>query len=341
MIDSNLLILGTISKKNIMPKPRKKIPATTNSQTLLAIKPKPSAEPIADLVTEPEPTLEPVEQALPKPIKKLPNVKKPVVEAQVQVSGTEQQQPEKPQEQQDEQERSSSLFQAVGIISGTIRFNEYGKTLITLGDKEYPLYYVPSKNKRKAYEGLLKEMANTGNYNQRLIVYPRITHYPKKEQMHQVGFQVVGFDKGCLNEGIAAELEDFQFKLCGLWQFIPVCQTPCITVLRNFTPERLDYIKREETSTLSKVKFMKASHVPVLWRDAPVRPFRFNPKTPKEQQGHSCFVEIKVRFLPSRDVFGFDSLLAPPADKPPRFFKARKEDKAEAIKALKQLKAQK
>src|SRR5579883_2065922 len=130
-----------------MPKPRKKIPATTNSQTLLAIKPKTSTEPVADLITEPEASPKPVER--PKPVKKLPaDIQKPIVQAQE--TGTEQQQPEKPQEQQDEQERSSSLFQAVGIISGTIRFNEYGKTLITLGDKEYPLYYVPNKNKRKA-----------------------------------------------------------------------------------------------------------------------------------------------------------------------------------------------
>ncbi len=318
-------------------------------QTLLFVKPKSTEEPKAhqevttESVAKVEPIAQPQETAprsieRPKPIKKLP-VKKPVVESYE--ATQEQQKPEEAQAEQEGQEQSSSLFQAVGIISGTIRFNEYGKTLITLGNKEYPLYCVSNKNKRKAYEGLLKEMANTGVYNQRLIVYPRITHYPKKEQLHQVSFQVVGFDKGRLNEGVTAELEDFQFKLCGLWQFIPVCQTPCITVLKNFTPERLEYIKREDTSSLSRMMFMKASHVPVLWRDAPVKPFRFNPKAPKEQQGHASFVEIKARFLPGRDVFGFDSLIAPPTDKPPKFFKVRKEDKAEALRTISKIKAEK
>jgi hypothetical protein len=325
-----------------MGKPKKgQAQPSEPKQTLLFVKPKSYQEVTTEPVAKSEPIAQleeiaakPVERA--KLVKKFPNVKKPIVESQE--AAQSQQQPESPPKQL---EQSSSLFQAVGMISGTIRFNEYGKMLITLGNKEYPLYYVPNKNKRKAYEGLLKEIQNTGEHNQRLIVYPRILHYPKKEQLHQVSFQVIGFDKGRNQEGVAAELEDFQFKLCGLWQFIPVCQTPCITVLRNFTPERLNYIKKENTSTLSKVKFMKASHVPVLWRDAPVRPFRFNPKAQKEQQAHASFVEIKAKFLPGRDVFGFDSLVAPPTDKPPKFFKARKEDKALAIKTIRELKAQK
>jgi hypothetical protein len=52
-------------------------------------------------------------------------------------------------------------------------------------------------------------------------------------------------------------------------------------------------------------------------------------------------VEIKARFLPGRDVFGFDSLIAPPTDKPPKYFKVRKEDKAEALKTLSKIKAEK
>jgi hypothetical protein len=332
----------------------KKVPvqAEAPKQTLLAIKPKPPEQPPekpqeetvakSEPTIEPEPATKPVNLVKPKQ-KKLPDiqVQKPVVEPQEIRQETPQQQREEQAQQQEEQEEQEeqaqqqeqlSFFQAVGILSGTIRFNEEGKAFVNLGPKEYPLYYIPSKKKRQAYDALIKEITATGNHNQRLIVYPRILHFPKKEQPHNVSFQLVGFDNGKQPQGVAQELQDFEFKLCGLWQFIPVCQTPCITVLRNFSQERLDYIKREETSALSKVKFMKASHVPVLWRDAPVRPFRFNPKLDKEQQGHPSFVEIKVRFLPNRDVFGFDSLLAPPADKPPRFFKARKEDKAEALK---------
>ena len=39
-----------------------------------------------------------------------------------------------------------------------------------------------------------------------------------------------------------------------------------------------------------------------------------------------------ARFIPGRDVFGFIKMLSSPAEKCPRFLKARKEDKMEAIK---------
>jgi hypothetical protein len=115
-------------------------------------------------------------------------------------------------------------------------------------------------------------------------------------------------------------------KLAGLWQFIPVCRAPCISIFRNFTRDRLEYIKQSEPER--RVKFMKASHVPLFWKDAPVPPFRFNPKLDKEQQGKPIFVVLKAKFLPARNMFGFEALLAPPVEKPPKFFKARKDDKA-------------
>jgi hypothetical protein len=81
-----------------------------------------------------------------------------------------------------------------------------------------------------------------------------------------------------------------------------------------------------------KVNFMKASHIPVLWRDAPVPPFRFNPKLDKETQGKASFVQIKARFNSSRDNFEFVELLASPSDEPPNYLKAGKKDKLEAAK---------
>lgn len=66
----------------------------------------------------------------------------------------------------------------------------------------------------------------------------------------------------------------------------------------------------------------------MLWKDAPLRPFRFNPKAPKVDQGHPAFVTLKAKFLPGRDVFGFLAELAPPQETAPRFLKASKQDKA-------------
>ncbi|MBD2045502.1 hypothetical protein H6F78_07815 [Coleofasciculus sp. FACHB-64] len=77
---------------------------------------------------------------------------------------------------------------------------------------------------------------------------------------------------------------------------------------------------------------MKASHIPVLWRDAPVPPFRFNPKLEKEERGKASFVQIKARFNSERNTFEFVSLLAIPSSKPPNYLKAGKKDKLEVAK---------
>jgi hypothetical protein len=234
------------------------------------------------------------------------------------------------EKQTDNTEQSGSIFQAVGVITGLVKFTDENKSSITIGRKEYQLFYAPRK--QRAFEALKKEIEATGESTQRLVVYPKVIHFPKKDQPHRIAFQLVGFDKGRQAEVISEELQDMEFKLCGLWQFIPVCPTPCISVFRNFTTERLEYIKTAELA--KKIKFMKASHLPLLWKDAPVRPFRFNPKAGKDQ-GHPAFVEIKAKFLPQRDVFGFDTLLALPQDRAPKFLKASKKDKASAQAAKK------
>jgi hypothetical protein len=101
-------------------------------------------------------------------------------------------------------------------------------------------------------------------------------------------------------------------------------------VFKNFNLERLDYIKSAPLD--KKVNFMKASHLPVVWRDAPVRPFRFNPKLDKETQGKASFVQIKARFNSASDNFEFMELLAIPSEQPPNYLKAGKKDKVEAAR---------
>lgn len=230
-------------------------------------------------------------------------------------------------ETQAEIEEQGQIFQAIGVIVGDVNLNADGKNTVTIGNYEYPLFYIPQK--RKVFDALTKEIETTGNRTFRLVVYPKVIHFPRKEQPHSITFQLVGFDRGREKQTVSGELEDNEFKFSGLWQFIPVCQTPCISVFRNFTRERLEYIKQADAS--KKVKFMKASHLPLFWKDAPVRPFRFNPKAEKENQGHAVFVSLKAKFLPGRNVFGFVALLAPPQETAPRFLKASKKDKATAL----------
>lgn len=223
-------------------------------------------------------------------------------------------------------EDSGAIFQAVGILPGDVMFNEQGAS-ITVGGKQYRLFY--STEHRNAFEALKMNVKATGSH-QRLIVYPYVRHFPKKEQPYQLAFQVVGFIgkmpiEGCISE----EIQDFEFRIAGLWQFIPVCSIPCITVLKNFTEERLGRVK--EASTEDKVRFLKASHVPLLWSNPPVLPFRFNPRLEKEQQGKAAFVQITARFLPDRDIFQFITMRSLPASNSPKYLKAGKKDKADAL----------
>jgi hypothetical protein len=112
-----------------------------------------------------------------------------------------------------------------------------------------------------------------------------------------------------------------------------VCPTPCLSIFKNFTDERLAQLK--EASVEQRVQFMKASHIPVLWPDAAVEPFRFNRKLDKQQQGYPPFVGIKAKFLPSQDVFEFCELQIQPVASPPKFLKVRNKDKAQVMQLKK------
>lgn len=229
------------------------------------------------------------------------------------------------------------LFQAIGMIRGEVKLAPERTELsfVSIKGKDYPLFYISTKQGFKAFEALKKEVKTTGN-NQRLLVYPKFTHFPARDKQYSVGFELVGFDRGLRSKDITSDLSDFQFILSGLWQFIPVCPTPCISVFKNFTDDRLDFVKQSQLYT--RVKFMKGSHIPVIWKDALVKPYRFNPKVEKEQQGKPVFVSIKAKFLPNRQLFGFDSLLSLPVEEAPKFFKASKKMKANALIEFKQFK---
>ena len=209
------------------------------------------------------------------------------------------------------------LFRAVGVLRVELNLDPYPS--FKLGGKEYKLFYA-GNHKRSLY-ALRQQIANTGA-EQRIIVYPRVLHLPDRNKPPQIqSFQLVGFDDG-VRPGLARELGDNEFKLFGLWQFIAVCKCPVITVHRNFTPEQYAYFKSLDEQ--QKKYFGKAQHIPLLWKDAVVPPFRFNPKLDKEQQAPRYFVGVKARFLAGRDSFGFDSLLAPPTLDAPKFIKIKK-----------------
>ncbi len=221
-------------------------------------------------------------------------------------------------------------FQAVGIIKGEVKFHDDEKKSIsvTVGNKEYGVEC--NRRHSDARTGLKKEIEKTGETTQRLIVYPKVMHFPKKDQPHRMWFQLIGFEVGNYENSISADLADNEFKICGLWQFIPVCRQPCISIFLNFKQDRLDFLKKSDDPA-TQAKFMKATHIPVLWKDSPVRPFRYNPRGEKDQ-GHPYFVQIKAAFLPHRDAFGFVEQLGEPIEQAPKFMKLPKPGKGQGKK---------
>jgi chemotaxis protein histidine kinase CheA len=239
-------------------------------------------------------------------------------------------------EPEPEPEHNGAFFQAVGILPGEVSFEEGSiMSKVTVGGKEYPLLFKPRL--MSAMVALKLEIKQSGVSTQRLIVYPKVMHFPKPDQPHQLAFQLVGFEKDSANSAISMQLEDFEFKLSGLWQFIPVCRVPVISVFRNFDETIHQNLKKldEAVAAKKKVNFMKAAHIPLIWKDSPFKPFRFNPKLEKEEQGRPLFLQLKAKFIPAKDGFEFVALLAPPLEKAPKFFKASNDDKATVQKQKK------
>ena len=201
--------------------------------------------------------------------------------------------------------RTKSFFSAVGVLRVELNLDPYPS--FKLGGKEYKLFCA-GNHKRSLYAFKKGNREIWGRTKNNSLSKGVALARPKKPAQIQ-SFQLVGFDDG-VQDGVARDLDDNEFKLFGLWQFIAVCKCPVISVYRNFTPEQYAHFKSwmmRERNIL-----VKAQHIPLLWKDAIVPPFRFNPKVDKEQQAPCYFVGVKVRFLPGRDSFGFDSLLAPP-----------------------------
>jgi hypothetical protein len=103
-----------------------------------------------------------------------------------------------------------------------------------------------------------------------------------------VGFFREGIEQA--PDAITTDLEDMELNFQGYGSSFLCVQLPVYQFLKITLRNAKIY---KEADVAVKVRFMKGTHVPVIWRDAPVRPFRFNPKLDKEQQGSAAFVQVK------------------------------------------------
>lgn len=232
--------------------------------------------------------------------------------------------------------QEDAMFQAIGVLHADVELNE-GKASVEIEGKHYPLGYTRSDGgegisrfgrspiNRGVFRALAKAVDETGK-RQKLVVYPRVIHLPDRDKPHQLSFNLLGFEgKRILENSVTKSLQHLEFSFSGLWQFIPVCQYPVITVQRNFSRERLELIKELEAS--DRVKCLKPSHVPIVWDKPLIKPFKFNPRLDKEQQGKPPFIQITARFSSSNDTFEFVALRNLPSENAPRFIKVAKADK--------------
>ncbi|MFB6276275.1 MAG: hypothetical protein ABEI32_09050 [Halothece sp.] len=230
---------------------------------------------------------------------------------------------------QKDSDAPTAAFQAVGVIKGEVSVLSDEKGTITIAGKNYPLL-CPHYLKRR-FRMLKKEIEQSGKAEQRLIVYPQVFYFSDEYESYQVCFAFVRFDQG-EKKGILNTVGDMEFMLAGLWQWISKCSIPCVSIFKNSTPKRVNRIK--QMNPISKVRFLHANHLPLLWEDAPVEP------KPSNSETSPMFVNVKARFNPEKDVFEFVSSVAPPLEKPPKFLQASEEDKKAAAQAKQEKKKQ-
>ncbi len=216
-------------------------------------------------------------------------------------------------------------YHAVGILTTEVDFIEERKAIIKLDGKEYSL--IPTLSHRPTVRYLKKNIERTGTNRQKLIVYPKIVHLPDRNEPHQISFTLLGFEgeQEKKDDAITNWLGDREFRLSGIWQFIPCCKCPVITAKRNFTKEKLKQYKEMEEN-IQRV-YARACHAPVFWKDPKVLPFRHNRHKSDEEQMPKYFIDAKVVFLPNRDAFGFRELLSEPTTEHPRYIKPPKKQK--------------
>lgn len=200
-----------------------------------------------------------------------------------------------------EQEQEEPIFfQALGTLYGKVTKNEDGLFYIALGRQEYKLFIL-----RHRYRAWLKQFENSPDIPLYLKVYPKILIIPRTDMI--ISFQVVAWSSIPFPD---QETEPGIFIFKGIWQFLPQMKTPVISVYRN-------------ANAIDPTEKFKATHLPVLMRrsEQDLRPFRFNPKIPKDQLPPRWFIQARFKFIPSRECFGWVEDLEPPSQTIPRYRK--------------------
>jgi hypothetical protein len=217
---------------------------------------------------------------------------------------------------------ANNFYQAIGILSGKLTFSNGFK--ISLDGKQYNIRF---KSDKLLY---FVELEKVG----RFAVYPKFTHFPGRDATPNVYFEVVAISYSDTNSstGLFEQMQDNEFLLCGLWQFIPVCRTPVVSVMHNYNDDLLAKIAK--LNTAAKCRKLKAQHLPLIWKPPIVPAFRYQKDA--EVQEEKYFISVKATLDIKHEVFIFDSLIGLPTTEVPRGFVVGKKMKAEALQTKKE-----
>ena len=219
---------------------------------------------------------------------------------------------ENPPESQDkaEPETQSPIFQAFGFVKGKI-LEQGSSYVLQIEEQTYPLF--GPRERVKSFVG--------GEDEVYLRVYPNWKSNAQKETvLRNLSFTVVAVLAQC-----PKNYQVNHFKVRGIWQKVPFLGEPVITVYRNQSRGAHDDCK--------------ALHFPLVWKDAPVEPFEYDPSL-KEKQDYAkrYFCQVKVIFSPETQEFTVSNLLEEPTTTIPPYIKPKKFQKPPKVETSSQLK---
>ena len=212
--------------------------------------------------------------------------------------------PEKPQP-----DAEPTMFQAVGALIATPSLQDNLLT-VAINGREYDLFYVQGF-RRQAHTRLKAELEKNGSSPMFLRLYPN-AKFSKSLEKPLLSFLLVNFNRDCekIND------EPVGFVLRGIWQYITQCESPVISIYRNYCPPQLEFFKK--LNSQQQVYFTQPHHIPVVW-DTTIEPFKFNPQAKKDSQMPRYFVEVRATFKDA--VYVVEEMLSEPTLKIPKFIK--------------------
>jgi|GEM_PF-4469839 len=195
-----------------------------------------------------------------------------------------QKQVKKTKSNQQSESDQPTIFQAVGLIKCMTQIKE-DRVYITIDGQAYELKR-GQKRSHKRFEELKREIEQNGSKELWLRVYPKVIHDAINEEIRYWFNLIRAFDhkSQCQNQQEG-------FILRGIWQYIPYCCDPVISIHRNIDT----FYRYKRLPPGAKKNFARVLAFPVIWY-APVEPFRYNPELDRDQQMPRYFVQVRAVF---------------------------------------------